>query len=53
MTFAMKFGRRILLRGLFQGSAVAVAIPFLDCMLDNSGRAFAATGNKIPHRFGT
>jgi hypothetical protein len=49
----MKFDRRILLRGLFQGSSVAVAIPFLDCMLDNSGRAFAATGNKIPHRFGT
>ena len=49
----MKFDRRILLRGLFQGSSVAVAIPFLDCMLDNSGKAFAATGTKIPVRFGT
>jgi len=49
----MKFDRRILLRGLFQGSAVAVTIPFLDGMLDDSGQALAATGKKIPHRFGT
>ena len=53
MRFAKKFDRRILLRGLFQGSSVAVAVPFLDCMLDTNGQAFAATGKKIPHRFGT
>jgi hypothetical protein len=53
MKFASKFDRRILLRGLFQGSSVAMALPFLDCMLDNSGQAFAATGTKIPVRFGT
>ena len=49
----MRFDRRILLRGLFQGSSVAVALPFLDCMLDTNGQALAATGKKIPHRFGT
>jgi hypothetical protein len=53
MKFAHRFDRRILLRGLSQGSAVAMAIPFLDCMLDNSGKAFAATGKRIPVRFGT
>jgi hypothetical protein len=53
MRFAEKFDRRILLRGLFQGSSVAMALPILDCMLDTNGQAFAATGEKIPHRFGT
>ena len=49
----MRFDRRILLRGLFQGSSVAVAIPFLDCLLDSKGQALAATGKALPHRFGT
>jgi hypothetical protein len=50
----MAHNRRTLLRGLFQGSATAmVALPFLDCFLDNSGRALAATGKPIPTRFGT
>jgi hypothetical protein len=45
--------RRFLLRGLFRGSAAAVALPFLDCFLDDSGKALAATGARIPTRFGT
>ena len=45
--------RRFLLRGLFQGSAAAVALPFLDCFLDSKGEALAATGRAIPTRFGT
>lgn len=45
--------RRFLLRGLFHGSAAAVALPFLDCFLDGNGRALAATGKAIPTRFGT
>jgi hypothetical protein len=49
----MAHNRRILLRGLFQGSAAMVSLPFLDCFLDDSGRALAATGKPIPTRFGT
>ena len=45
--------RRFLLRGLFQGSAAVMALPFLDCFLDSKGEALAATGQKIPTRFGT
>ena len=45
--------RRILLRGLFQGSAAVMALPFLDCFLDSKGQALAATAKKIPTRFGT
>jgi len=45
--------RRFLLRGLFQGSAAGVALPFLDCFLDSKGEALAATGRAIPTRFGT
>jgi len=45
--------RRFLLRGLLRGSAVAMALPFLDCFLDNNGKALAATGARIPTRFGT
>ena len=45
--------RRFLLRGLFQGSAACMALPFLDCFLDSKGEALAATGRAIPTRFGT
>ena len=45
--------RRFLLRGLYQGTATAVALPFLDCFLDSKGEALAATGRAIPTRFGT
>ena len=49
----MKFNRRFLLRGSFQGAAAVVALPFLDCFLDNNGEALAATGERIPTRFST
>lgn len=49
----MTMRRRTLLRGLFHGSAVTVALPFLDCFLDGNGEALAATGQRIPTRFGT
>jgi hypothetical protein len=45
--------RRFLLRGLFQGSAAVMSLPFLDCFLDAKGEAIAATGRPIPTRFGT
>src|SRR6201747_963586 len=49
----MKLHRRTLLRGLFQGCAAVMAVPFLDCFLDGKGQALAATGQRIPTRFST
>ena len=49
----MKLDRRFLLRGMFQGGMAAVAMPFLDCVLDNKGQAIAATGRALPTRFNT
>ena len=48
-----KINRRTVLRGMLQGSAVGVALPLLNCFLTDSGRALAATGQRIPVRFGT
>jgi len=45
--------RRALLRGLLQGAAVTLPLPFLDCVLDERGEALAATGQELPIRFGT
>lgn len=45
--------RRGFLRGTLKGAAVGMALPLLDCFLNDSGRAFAATGQRIPLRFGT
>ena len=44
--------RREILRGLLGGAAVSVALPFLDCFLDENGQALAS-GAPIPVRFGT
>ena len=48
----VQISRRTILRGVFNGAAVGVALPFLDCFLDNHGQALAA-GAPIPVRFGT
>ena len=48
-----KVNRRKLLRGVLGGGVVGVALPFLDCFLDGNGQALAATGQRIPVRFGT
>ena len=48
-----KFTRRSVLRGLTQGALVGVALPYLDCFLTGGGQALAATGQRIPTRFGT
>lgn len=50
---SIKFDRRTLLRGSLNGAAVAVALPFLDCFLDENGTAMAATGEQLPVCFGT
>ena len=49
----MVLHRRTILRGMFQGSAAMMAVPFLDCFLDSKGQALAATGQRIPTRFST
>jgi Protein of unknown function (DUF1552) len=48
-----KITRRGVLRGIIQGAAISVALPYLDCFLSGSGQALAATGQRIPTRFGT
>jgi hypothetical protein len=45
--------RRGALRGILAGAAVQVALPFLDCTLNENGTALAATGAPLPVRFGT
>jgi hypothetical protein len=35
------------------GTAVGMGLPFLDCFLDGNGKALAATGQRLPIRFGT
>jgi len=47
-----KLNRRKMLRGLMGGTAVTVALPFLDCFLDVNGAALAS-GAPLPIRFGT
>jgi hypothetical protein len=49
---AKKWTRRRVLKGIFGGSAVTVALPLLDCFLDGNGVALAS-GAPIPARFGT
>ncbi len=48
-----KPARRKVLRGLVDGIAVSVALPFFDLFLDSKGKALAATGAPLPVRFGT
>lgn len=46
------FTRRRVLRGMFNGTAVAVGLPLLNCFLNNNGTALAS-GAPLPQRFGT
>ena len=46
------FTRRRVLRGMFNGTAVAVSLPLLNCFLNSNGTALAS-GAPIPQRFGT
>jgi hypothetical protein len=48
-----KLNRRTLLRGALGGASIGVALPFLDVFLNDSGRAMASTGQRLPVRFGT
>ena len=49
-----KISRRTVLRGFLKGgTAVAVGLPVLECFLNTSGTAFAATRAALPPCFGT
>lgn len=48
-----KLNRRTMLRGALGGASIGVALPFLDVFLDGNGQALAATGQRLPVRFGT
>ncbi|MEQ9448165.1 MAG: DUF1552 domain-containing protein, partial [Rhodospirillaceae bacterium] len=45
--------RRNVLRGAMGGTAVTVALPFLNCFLNGNGTALAATGGPLPSCFGS
>ena len=47
-----KLSRRRVLKGMLNGSAVSIALPFLDCLLNENGTALAS-GAPLPLRFGT
>jgi hypothetical protein len=47
-----KLSRRRVLRGMLNGSAVTVALPFLNCFLNSNGTALAS-GAAMPVRYGT
>ena len=47
-----KLSRRRVLRGMLNGSAVTIALPLLDCFLNENGTALAS-GAPLPMRFGT
>lgn len=49
----MIINRRSMVKGMLRGTGVAVALPFLDIFLDSNGEALAATGARLPVRFGT
>lgn len=48
-----KMTRRTVLRGIVRGAAVGIGLPYLNCFLSHNGQALAATGERIPTRFGT
>jgi hypothetical protein len=48
----MIMDRRKVLRGMLNGTAVSVGVPFLDCFLNANGTALAS-GAPLPVRFGT
>lgn len=48
-----QLNRRMILRGLVNGAKVGMALPFLNVFLDGNGEALAATGQRLPVRFGT
>jgi hypothetical protein len=52
MSPSLNVGRRRVLRGVMNGAAVTVGLPFLDCFLNPNGTAFA-NGAPLPVCFGS
>ncbi len=48
-----KWNRREVLRGTLGGAAITVGLPLLECMLNDNGTAYAATGKALRPCFGT
>lgn len=48
-----KLSRRDVLRGVMGGAAVTVGLPFLECLVNTGGTAYAASGRALPPIFGT
>ena len=53
MSASERLSRRRVLRGMMEGAAVGLALPFLDCFLDENGKALAANREALPVCFGT
>ncbi|MET0364095.1 MAG: DUF1552 domain-containing protein [Sphingobium sp.] len=49
----LDLSRRSALRGMVNGTAIAIGLPLLDIFLNSNGSAMAATGAPVPLRFGT
>jgi hypothetical protein len=49
----MLIKRRQFMSSTLRAVGASVALPILDCMLTDSGTAFASSGERIPVRFGT
>lgn len=49
----LKFNRRSVLRGILGGTTIGVALPLLDCFLNENGTALAGNAGPLPIRFGT
>jgi hypothetical protein len=53
MKIRPKLTRREVLRGTLGGAAITIGLPVLECMLTDSGAAFAADRQALPPIFGT
>ncbi|MFM7275739.1 MAG: DUF1552 domain-containing protein [Gammaproteobacteria bacterium] len=53
MSKSRRYTRRSVLRGTIAGGAVYLALPILDSSLNDSGTAYADTGEALPPCFGT
>ena len=53
MSARERLSRRQVLRGMLGGTAVTVGLPILECFLNSSGTAYAATGQALPTIFGS
>src|SRR5579862_4920582 len=53
MSAIRNLSRRQVMRGMLGGTAVTVALPLLECFLDQNGTAYAATGKSLTPCFGS